>query len=201
MSLEKLYRNTLKLDVRKLLPNVPKLLWNQFEISSSSLIYSYFYLLFWLQIFTAKVFYRKHGSHLGQWLQNESENRDTIRVIFSASHFADEFAYVLLCRAICFSKVRFSLAFYLRNLVFFSSIGGTGYSRCLRRNFINSAQEYINVNDVITFCLYLMNKMRRNLIKIRSCAIFQMDDVIVYFLSHASYPYLGMIMSKLCFDW
>ena len=27
-------------------------------------------------------------------------------------------------------------------------------------------------DDVITFCLYLMSKMRRNLIKIRSCAIF-----------------------------
>ena len=32
--------------------------------------------------------------------------------------------------------------------------------------------EYINIDDVIAFCLYLMNKMRRNLIKIRSCAIF-----------------------------
>ena len=45
-----------------------------------------------------------------------SENRDT-KAIFGASHFADEFA--LICRAICFSKMRFSLAFYRRNLVFF----------------------------------------------------------------------------------
>ena len=45
-----------------------------------------------------------------------SENRDT-RAIFSVSHFEDEFA--LICRAICFSKVRFSLAFHRRNLIFF----------------------------------------------------------------------------------
>ena len=32
--------------------------------------------------------------------------------------------------------------------------------------------EYINADGVITFSLYLMNKMRRNLIKIRPCAIF-----------------------------
>ena len=32
--------------------------------------------------------------------------------------------------------------------------------------------EYINADGVITFSLYLMNKMRKNLIKIRSCAIF-----------------------------
>ena len=31
---------------------------------------------------------------------------------------------------------------------------------------------YINADDVITFCIYLMNKMRRKLVKIRSCAIF-----------------------------
>ena len=44
-----------------------------------------------------------------------SENRDTT-AIFSASHCADEFA--LISRALCFSKVRFILAFYHRNLVF-----------------------------------------------------------------------------------
>ena len=33
--------------------------------------------------------------------------------------------------------------------------------------------EYINDEDVIVFCFYPMNKMRRNLIKIRSCAIFR----------------------------
>jgi len=31
--------------------------------------------------------------------------------------------------------------------------------------------EYINADDVIAFSLYLMNKMRRKLIKIRPCAI------------------------------
>ena len=41
---------TLK-NVSTLLPNVPKLLRNQFEISSSSLIYSYSYLLLWLEIY------------------------------------------------------------------------------------------------------------------------------------------------------
>ena len=35
------------------------------------------------------------------------------------------------------------------------------------------ADEYINAVDVIPFCFYLMNKMRRNLIKIRSYAIFK----------------------------
>ena len=30
----------------------------------------------------------------------------------------------------------------------------------------------IDIDEVITFCLHLMNKMRGNLIKIRSCAIF-----------------------------
>ena len=33
-------------------------------------------------------------------------------------------------------------------------------------------EEYINADGVITFSFYLMNKMHRNLIKIRSCAIF-----------------------------
>ena len=33
------------------------------------------------------------------------------------------------------------------------------------------ALEYIKADDVIAFCLYLMNKMRSNLIKLKSCAI------------------------------
>ena len=52
-------------NVFKLHSDVPKSLRNYFEIFSSSLIYSYSYLLFWLQILTAKVFYRKHWSNLG----------------------------------------------------------------------------------------------------------------------------------------
>ena len=44
-----------------------------------------------------------------------SENRG--REQFLVSHYADEFAFII-CRALCFSKVRFSLAFYRRNLVF-----------------------------------------------------------------------------------
>ena len=34
-------------------------------------------------------------------------------------------------------------------------------------------EEYINADDVIAFCIYLMNKMRGNLIEIRSCATFR----------------------------
>ena len=87
--------------------DVPKLLRNQFELSSRFLIY--FYLLFWLEILNAKVFYRKHLSSLGQQLQNTSENRDT-RAIFNASHFSDEFAYVLLCR-VMFLQSAFQFGF------------------------------------------------------------------------------------------
>ena len=43
------------------------------------------------------------------------------------------------------------------------------------------AQEYLNANDVITFCLDLMSKRRRNLIKIRSCAIFSWLRVSSHF--------------------
>ena len=43
------------------------------------------------------------------------------------------------------------------------------------------AVEYIYVDDVIAFCLYLMNKMRRNLIKIKSCAIFSWFRFSSYF--------------------
>ena len=46
-------------NVSKVFPNVSKLLRNQFQISSSPLIYSYSYLFFWLEILT-KVFDRKH---------------------------------------------------------------------------------------------------------------------------------------------
>ena len=46
--------------------------------------------------------------------------------------------------------------------------------------------EYINADDVLTFCLYLMNKMLLNLFKIRSCAIFRwfkpLDRFFSYFL-------------------
>ena len=38
---------------------------------------------------------------------------------------------------------------------------------------VKSGVKYINDDDVIVFCLYPMNKMRRNLIKIRSRAIFR----------------------------
>ena len=47
------------------------------------------------------------------------------------------------------------------------------------------AGEYINANDIIAFCLCVMNKMRENLIKIRSCVIFrwtnQLDSFSSYF--------------------
>ena len=61
-------------------------------------------------------FLRKTFKQFGL-VASKYELQDT-RAIFNASHFSDEFAYVLLCRAICFSKVRFSLAFYRRNPVF-----------------------------------------------------------------------------------
>ena len=58
----------------------------------------------------------------------------------------------------------------------------------MRRNLINlrwNLIKYIQfdgfINDVITFCLYLMSKMRRYLIKIRSCAIFSWLRVSSYF--------------------
>ena len=40
-------------------------------------------------------------------------------------------------------------------------------------DLFNCRGQFINANDVIAFCLYLMNKMRRNLIKIRSWAILK----------------------------
>ena len=36
---------------------------------------------------------------------------------------------------------------------------------------INFLSDIINADNIITFCLYLTNKICRNLIKIRSCAI------------------------------
>ena len=41
--------------------------------------------------------------------------------------------------------------------------------------------EYINADEVIAFCPYLMNKMRMNLIKIRSCVIFSWFKFSSYF--------------------
>ena len=54
-------------------------------------------------------------NELGQAASKYGRNRDT-RAVFSASHFADEFSYVLLCCAIYFS---FSFAFHRRNLTIF----------------------------------------------------------------------------------
>ena len=39
----------------------------------------------------------------------------------------------------------------------------------------------MNANDVITFCLDLMNKMRRDAINIRSCAIYSWIRICSYF--------------------
>ena len=57
----------------------------------------------------------------------------------------------------------------------------TGYSGFFAGESHYLAGKYINANDVITFCLHLMNKMRRNLIKIRSCAIFSWVRFFSYF--------------------
>ena len=52
---------------------------------------------------------------------------------------------------------------------FLSPRGHVIFSICA--DVINFCVEYINADDVIAFCLYLMNKVRRNLIMIRSCAV------------------------------
>ena len=57
----------------------------------------------------------------------------------------------------------------MANILNYSS--GIGTKLTFFADLINICVEYINADDVIAFCLYLMNKMRRNLIKIRSCAI------------------------------
>ena len=73
---------------------------------------------------------------------------------------------------------------------------GTGISRspfCKGESHLlaGPCRGYINADDVIAFCLYLMNTMWRNLIKIMSCAIcgwfnrFDMDDVTAFCLYHA----------------
>ena len=56
--------------------------------------------------------------------------------------------------------------------------------------------EYINSDDVITFCLYLTNKIRRNLIKIRSCAtiIVGLTGLTVFLVTFRS-------INMLNFDW
>ena len=74
--------------------------------------------------------------------------------IFIASHFANEFVSVLLCRAICFSKVRFSLAFYRRNLVFFAWIRFTlGKTQI---HWFNSPPIYQSFVILFTYVLFYM---------------------------------------------
>ena len=70
---------------------------------------------------------------------------------------------------------------FMSRFVDILGLGRTAYSGFLRRNFINLRRNKINADDVITFCLYLMSKMRRNLIKIRSCAIFSWFRFSSYF--------------------
>ena len=53
----------------------------------------------------------------------------------------------------------------------------------------------INADDVITFCLYLMNKIRRNLIKIRSCTI------ISWFNRFYRLVLIVRSVNVLVFDW
>ena len=55
-----------------------------------------------------------------------------------------------------------------------SSMVGTELSVFWKWNLISLKWNKINADDVITFCLYLTSEMRRNLIKIRSCAIFKL---------------------------
>ena len=56
--------------------------------------------------------------------------------------------------------------------------------------------EYINADVVITFSLYLMNKMRRNLIKIRSCAIFSWFKRFYSFFSNFKVYNLDWLIRK-----
>ena len=99
-------------NISKLFPNAPKLLRNQFQISSSSLI-----VIILARNIDYKSVLQKTLKQFGPVASKYERNRD-IRAIFIESNFADEFPCVLLCRATFFSKVRFSLAFYRRNLVF-----------------------------------------------------------------------------------
>ena len=68
-----------------------------------------------------------------------------------------------------------------------SSIGRLGYSFFVDQiNFcVKSGVEYINDDDVIVFCFYPMNKMRRNLIKIRSWAIFRSTNRLDRFSNYS----------------
>ena len=77
------------------------------------------------------------------------------------SSFAQSRLYLCLKKAKCHSPVK------VQNTA--SGILGSELS-CFPQESHELAQEYINADDVIAFCHYLMNEMRRNLIKIRSCA-------------------------------
>ena len=65
--------------------------------------------------------------------------------------------------------------------------------RFFAQEFHQLPQEYFNAYDVIAFCLYLMNKMRRNLRKIRSCAIYRwMMSLPFVFISWVKYAGISL---------
>lgn len=62
---------------------------------------------------------------------------------------------------------------------------------------INFCVEHINSDDVKTFCLYLMNKMRRNRIEIRPCGVVNWFNLtnVCYFYRDDFIVYLNCVMS------
>ena len=62
-------------------------------------------------------------------------------------------------------------------------------------DIVNFLSDSINADDVITFCIYLVNKMRKNVIKIRSCAIFS------WFNRFYRFELIFRSLNVLVFDW
>ena len=75
-----------------------------------------------------------------------------------------------------------------------SSIGGMFYSEFCAGISLTCAGIH-QCRDVITFCLYLLNKMRRNLIKIRPCAIFS------WFNQFYRFVLIFRPVNVMVFDW
>ena len=114
------------------------------------------YLLFWLEILTEKSILQTTVNEFGQAASKYGRNRDT-RAVFSASHFADEFAYVLLCCAIYFS---FSFAFHRRNLIIFPrNLAWNSFYTVESPNFLSLPVKFnSHANRTAVFvCLFFLN--------------------------------------------
>ena len=75
-----------------------------------------------------------------------------------------------------------------------SSIGGMFYSEFCAGISLTCGGIH-QCRDVITFCLYLLNKKRRNLIKIRPCAIFS------WFNQFYRFVLIFRPVNVMVFDW